>query len=96
MNGPHSANDCNTRRHDDTLLTGSDASVGMMLKTAVQQGRSQWRPEAYPCGTLRACTQRERRWRVFSASCYTIVSAPLLIVTAGPTSVTIAPLPFWM
>ena len=37
---------------------------------------------------------QQGRWRTFSASCHTIVSAPLLIVTAGPTNVIIAPLPF--
>jgi len=39
-----------------------------MLKKFVQQGRSKWRAEAYPLGTLRVWTKRERRWRTFSAS----------------------------
>jgi len=40
-----------------------------MLKKTVQQGRSEWRTDAYPRGTLRVWTMWERCWRTFSASC---------------------------
>ena len=62
-------NSVNTKNRG-AMLSGMEASIALrMLKKAVQQGRSERKGEAYPCGTLSLFVKRERRWRTFSASC---------------------------
>ena len=58
-----------------------------MLKKAVQQGRSEWRPEAYPLGYVEDFDGRERCWQDFFSILlgfgFAVIQMPMLPVEPG-------------